>query len=55
MVFQESTASTWLHLVRGLRAGGQHAVNFFHLVGVLVSAEQLQDIKVFDFVLQLNY
>ena len=30
--------------VRGLCACGQHAVNFFHLVGVLISAKQLKDI-----------
>ena len=31
-------------LVRGLCACGQHTVNFFHLVGVLISAKQLKDI-----------
>ena len=30
-------------LVWGLPAYGHHAVNFFHLVGVLVSAEQLRN------------
>ena len=40
-MFQESQSSAfWFQLVWGLRAGGQHASNFFHLVGVLVSAKQ---------------
>ena len=45
MIFWESPSSTfWLHLVWGLHTGGQHAINFFHLVGVLVSAKQLKGI-----------
>ena len=43
-MFQESPSSTfWFQPVWDLRAGGQHAVNFFHLVGVLVSIKQLKD------------
>ena len=33
-----------LQLVWGLPARGRHAVNFFHLVRVLVSAEQLRNV-----------
>ena len=41
----ESASSTfWFQLVWGLRACGQHAVNFSHLMGVSVSAEELKDI-----------
>ena len=41
----ESASSTfWFQLVWGLRACGQHAVNFSHLAGVSVSAKQLKDI-----------
>ena len=44
MVFQESASSSfWLQLVWGLGTGGQQAVNFFHLLGVLASAKQLKD------------
>ena len=40
---QESTSSTfWFQPVWGLRACGQQTVNFFHLVGVSVSAKQLK-------------
>ena len=43
-MFQESQSSTfWFQPVWGLHAGGEHAVNFFHMVGVLVSAKQLKD------------
>ena len=39
----ESASSTfWFQLVWVLCACGQHIVNFFHLVGVLVSARQLK-------------
>ena len=42
-MFLESQSSTfWFQLVWGLRACGQHTVNFFHLVGVLVSAQRLK-------------
>ena len=35
VVFQELTSSTFsFRLVRSLRAYGQHAVNYFHLVGL---------------------
>ena len=44
MVFWEPTSSTlWFQPVRGLQAGHQHAINFFHLMGVSVSATQLKD------------
>ena len=40
---RESASSTfWFQLVWDLRAGGQHTVNFFHLVGVSASAKQLK-------------
>ena len=43
-MFQESQSSDfWFQLVWDLCAGDQHVVNFFHLLGVLVSAEQLKD------------
>ena len=43
----ESASSTfWFQPVWGLRACEQHTVNFSHLVGVSVSAEQLKDIVV---------
>ena len=39
MVFQKLTSPTfWFELVWGL-----HAVNFFHLVGILASSKQLKD------------
>ena len=39
---RESASSTfWFQLVWGLRAGGQHAGNFSHLLGLSVSAKQL--------------
>ena len=45
VVFGESTSSTIkFQPVWGLWACGQHAVNFFHLVGFSVSAKQLKDI-----------
>ena len=61
-----STSLTfWFQPVWGLRACGQHAVNFFYLVGVSVSAKQLkghgseqcleEEPKVLDFVQWLNY
>ena len=38
VVFQKSQLSTfWFHLARGLHAGGQQAIKFFYLVGVLIS------------------
>ena len=41
----ESASSTFcFQSVWGLRACGQHTVNFSHLVGVSVSAQQLKDI-----------
>ena len=41
----ESASSTfWFQPVWGLHACGQHAVNFFHLVGMLASAKQLKDV-----------
>ena len=44
VMFQGSQTPTfWFHLAWGLCAGGQHSVNFLHLVGVLVSAKQLKD------------
>ena len=40
---RESTSTTfWFQLVWGLCACGQHTVNFFHLMGVSVSAKQLK-------------
>ena len=40
---RESAPSTfWFQPVWGLRACGQHTVNFFHLVGDSVSAKQLK-------------
>jgi len=43
VVFQESASSSfWLQLVWGLGTGGQQAVNFFHLVGVLISTQQFK-------------
>ena len=33
----------WFQLIWSLCAGGQHTANFFHLVGGLVSANQLKD------------
>ena len=42
---REPTSSAfWFQPVWGVRACGQHTVNFPHLVGVSVSAEQLKDI-----------
>ena len=44
MVFWESTSSTlWFQPVWALQADHQHAINFFHLMGVSVSATQLKD------------
>ena len=41
----ESASSTfWFHPAWGLRACGQHTVNFSHLVKVSVSAKQLKDV-----------
>ena len=43
-VFQMTASSTfWSQLVWGLSVCGQHAINFFHLVGTLVPAKQLKD------------
>ena len=43
-MFCESQSSTfWFQLVWGLCAGGQHAVNFLCLVGILVSEKELKD------------
>ena len=40
---QESTSSTfWFQPVWGPRVRGQHTVNFFHLMGLSVSAKQLK-------------
>ena len=39
-----ASSTFWFVLVWGLRACGQHAVNFSHLMGVSVSAKQLRDI-----------
>ena len=45
VVFQKSILSAfWFQLVCGLCACGQQAANFFHLVGVLESAEQLKNL-----------
>ena len=45
MMFWESQLSTfWFQLAWCLPTGSQHAVSFFHLVGVLVSAKQWTDI-----------
>lgn len=42
-MFLESQLSVcWLHLILGLCAGCQHAVNFY-LVGNVLSAKQLSD------------
>ena len=62
-MFLESQPSTLrLRALQGLCACRQHAVNFFHLVGVLASAKQLkgpchdivysldEELKVLDFV-----
>lgn len=64
VIFQES-AFNLIPMVWGLSACDQHAINFFHLMGGLVSAKQLKDmaqnsildkeLKVLDFVLWLNY
>ena len=44
VVFLELTSSTfWSQPIWGLCACGQHAINFFHLVGVLVSAKLPKD------------
>lgn len=46
VVAQESQSSAFrFQPVWGLRAGGQHAANFFHLVGVVVSAKQLKNMS----------
>ena len=46
VMFQELTLSTlWFQPVWSLHAYGQHAVNFFHLVGVLIPAKQLKDMS----------
>ena len=43
VIFQETQLPVfWLQAVWGLCAGGQHAGNFFHVVGVSVSAKQLK-------------
>ena len=40
MKLQESQSSIfWFQPVWGLHAGGQHAVNFFQVVGVLASGK----------------
>ena len=45
VMFLESQPSTlWFHSLQGLCACRQHAVNFFRLVGVLVSAQQLKNV-----------
>ena len=42
---QESTSSTfWFQLVWGLHVHGHHAVNSFHLMGVLISVKQLKNV-----------
>ena len=38
-----ATSTFWFQLVCGLCTCGQHMVNFFHLMGVSVPAEQLKD------------
>ena len=44
VLFRESQSSTWFQHIWDLPAGGQHAVDFLHLVGGLVSAKQLKDV-----------
>ena len=60
MVIWGSISSTfWFQAIWGLLAGDQHAASFFHLLRVLISAKQLEDmalafeeeLKVLDFVL----
>ena len=46
---QSASSAFWVHRVWGLRACGQHAVNFSHLEGVSVSAKQLEDITCVSF------
>ena len=42
-MFWKLTLSTfWFQLCWGLHAGGQYAINFFHLVAVLVPAKQFK-------------
>ena len=66
-MFPESQSSAfWFQLVQGLCAGSQHVVNFFYLVRVLylqnnsriwlriLSIDLKEELKVLDFVLQLN-
>ena len=43
MFLESQLLVCWLQPVWGLCAGGQHAVNFFYLVGNLLSAKQLKD------------
>ena len=57
VVFQELTSSIfWFQPVWVLHACRQHAVNFFHLVGVLISTKHLmgiteEELNIFDFAL----
>ena len=44
MFLESQPSALWFHLLQGLCACRQHAVNFFHLVGVLVSAQQLKNV-----------
>ena len=43
MLWESQSSTFWFQPAWGLRAGDQHAVNFLHLVRVLVSAKQLKD------------
>ena len=43
MLWESLSSDLWFQLDWGLQAGGQQAVNLFHLVGVLLSAKQLKD------------
>lgn len=42
MVQESQPSAFWLPSAWGLRAGGQLAINFLHLAGILVSAQQLR-------------
>ena len=43
MLVTSGSSAFWFLLVWGRLGGGEHAANFFHLVGVLVFAKQLRD------------
>ena len=43
MILESLSLNFWFQPIWGLRADGQHAVNFFHLVELLVFAKPLKD------------